>query len=281
MLRSEDAVGLLATHGIAQDEVFVYAEKAPYTTAGFGDLGVLRYNETEDKVQCHECGKWFMFLGKHVCVNRLTARGYKRKYGLRLSTALASPKYVARLREKFQRAELLKQRFTAEGRRLGQRNGPLRMNSATVYASRVARPELQNKRMRCQAQIMADYYSLRVRLGRIPTQEEFLRFTGVEKSVIKIRFSGKTWSEFVRFAEDIPHASGEQSHYSRSALEELLRDFWVKFGRLPMTSHYKSRYLPPKEVFVHHFGSMGDAMDAAGLGLIYRKQRPQMVSVSG
>ena len=37
-----------------------------------------------DRIECHVCGAWFKGLGAHLRVHDLTAREYKRLFGLRL-----------------------------------------------------------------------------------------------------------------------------------------------------------------------------------------------------
>jgi hypothetical protein len=52
----------------------------------FGDLG--RLNDDGDRVECHACGGWYRLLATHLPVHDLTAREYKRIFGLPLSQGL-------------------------------------------------------------------------------------------------------------------------------------------------------------------------------------------------
>ncbi len=88
------------THGIADGEVFEYPEKGPYTAAGLGDFGLLRYDESSDKLQCHICGEWYISLGLHVRRTHAGAVGdYKRRFGLKASTALVGLRHSAQKRQ--------------------------------------------------------------------------------------------------------------------------------------------------------------------------------------
>jgi hypothetical protein len=49
----------------------------------YGELGVLAYDGTEDKVQCHICGEWFRALATHVLrTHGWTADEYRQEFGL-------------------------------------------------------------------------------------------------------------------------------------------------------------------------------------------------------
>ena len=64
----------------------------PAASKGFGFQGVLMQDDNREFVQCHACGEWFKKLNcahlKKCC--KLTVRGYKIKYGLRLKQGLIS-----------------------------------------------------------------------------------------------------------------------------------------------------------------------------------------------
>jgi ROS/MUCR transcriptional regulator protein len=91
------------THGIASGEVFLYAEKMPYVASGYGDHGILRFNQSVGKLQCHECGDWFPSVAHHIKVHGLSPGEYKLKHGLTLRTALENPQIVALKSERAKR----------------------------------------------------------------------------------------------------------------------------------------------------------------------------------
>ena len=244
------------THVVLSNDVFEYAEKAPYSNAGFGDFGALRYDAISGRVQCHECGEWYQHLGAHIAQTHLTlgCREYRRKYGLKATTSLASPS----LRLKFQSAA----KSVGSARNLtpfkrGVPHPPSKSQGATG--------EWQNAKSLCQAQIMSRFYSLRDRLGRVPTAQE-LEASGVVLHTLRRRFAGKTYREFVAFCGEIPHKSGgSKLKYSAQLLVELLRDLYVKTGRIPTRTACRRGLLPSNWVFVKRFGSWTLALEAAGL----------------
>lgn len=67
-----------------------------------GDLpprGILAVDDDGERVQCHECGRWFGGLQTHVRVHGLDAALYKERYGLARGLSLWSPRYQERQRQ--------------------------------------------------------------------------------------------------------------------------------------------------------------------------------------
>jgi predicted transcriptional regulator len=57
-----------------------------------GEIGVLAYDELENRVQCHVCGGWRKAINNsHLAFHGLTAREYKEEFGLNLTTPLQVP----------------------------------------------------------------------------------------------------------------------------------------------------------------------------------------------
>ena len=55
----------------------------------YGQLGLLTYDQLEDKVQCHLCGSWFRCLGVHVFrTHGLAADEYRENFGLNRGQSL-------------------------------------------------------------------------------------------------------------------------------------------------------------------------------------------------
>lgn len=63
--------------------------------------GALRYDG--ERVQCHICGEWFIFLGSHIVKkHEWTADDYREEYGLNVTQPLCTPelsdKFMRRMR---------------------------------------------------------------------------------------------------------------------------------------------------------------------------------------
>ncbi|MDX2466089.1 MAG: Helicase associated domain protein [Acidimicrobiia bacterium] len=60
----------------------------------YGQLGVLAEDPDGEAVQCHICGDWFSLMGTHANHSHgIRAADYRRAFGLRKSTPLASTSY--------------------------------------------------------------------------------------------------------------------------------------------------------------------------------------------
>lgn len=64
--------------------------------AGLPPLGVIAYSDDGERVQCHECGKWYRSLGKHVVLGHGYALpDYLERYELARTASLDSPSVQA------------------------------------------------------------------------------------------------------------------------------------------------------------------------------------------
>ena len=75
-------------------------EKPTWDGPYFGRFGVLAEDPDGDTVQCHVCGDWYALVGAHANkTHGLRAAEYRRAFGLRMSTPLASTSYRANRRQ--------------------------------------------------------------------------------------------------------------------------------------------------------------------------------------
>lgn len=82
------------------------------TAVIYGQLGVLAYDEIEDKVQCHICGKWFTSVAVHVIQkHRWTADEYREEFGLNRGQALCSSSLSEKHRRHFTEQGLVGKRL--------------------------------------------------------------------------------------------------------------------------------------------------------------------------
>jgi hypothetical protein len=66
----------------------------------YGQLGVLAEDPDGETVQCHICGDWYALMGAHANHSHgVRAAEYRRAFGLRKSTALASTSYRNKSRQ--------------------------------------------------------------------------------------------------------------------------------------------------------------------------------------
>lgn len=269
---------------VIRGQVFLYREKAPFVTSGESVFGALELNIEEDKIRCHECGEWLKRIsGKHLSnKHQLTAREYKHRHGLRLSTALVNEKMRVILSTVMSRlndarggspAPLKDPEFRKNIRPMvGELAG--RRNHQEAFA------EQANEKNRCHAQILHRIQRLAGALGHTPTDAE-LRVNGLSPNTILKKFNLTAVSALMSLA-GLPAAfdgRGRRVKYSRGVLVEMLRDFLVEHGRIPFATDFKRGLLPSAECFKREFVTMQAAFIEAGLALHYRgRGRPRKVA---
>ena len=255
---------------LIRGKCFLYKQKAPFVPSGKSVFGALEYDENTGMVRCHECGKWFTHLGHHVSdsqgvhSHRMKALDYKRKHGLRRAAALCGPKESAKYNNVanlhfLEAAKKVRARAIgacAKAKRYRQLNG-----------ERLYNAESRNERNTCQAQILSRIKAISESLGRTPTHRD-LRQHGLHASSVVFALNVPDMKSVFSLLGLLPNRRGGKETYTDSLLIELLRDFYVKFGRLPKRTDYIMKLLPSDGTIRHHFGSMAAAYEAAGLGKV-------------
>lgn len=62
------------------------------TRISYARPGVLEYDQVEDKVMCHICGKWLVYLAPHLrWKHNLTPDEYREEFGLNIGQPLCTP----------------------------------------------------------------------------------------------------------------------------------------------------------------------------------------------
>ena len=102
-----------------------------------------------------------------------------------------------------------------------------------------------------------------------------MREDGIHHTSACLALNVENVRSLASLADLVPNGqNGRPRVYSDLVLIEMLRDFYVRHGRLSLqgTDHRRG-LLPSHNVFRRAFGSMGNAYKAAGLGLKYAARR--------
>lgn len=276
---------------IINGQVFFYRQKAPFVYSGHSILGALEYDSSEDKVKCHECGKWFHHVGSHLFpAHRMSAREYKSKHGLRFRSALIAEG----VREKL----LLGVGAQSIERLLASVNHPLRNESVRRRTSermlsnnpakngRTA--EFLNESNQCHAQLLFRLNGLAHKLGRTPSLKD-LRDAGISPSSLTNTFNVERVNQVMSLVGLIPNDGFPRTQkkiYTPEVLIELLRDFYSHHGRLPSGTDVRRGLVPYSVMRSRSVGRFENLCESAGLRKVYQdhrssqKRRAQRASVA-
>lgn len=141
---------------------------------GYGYLGVLMYDDVNDKVQCHICGKWFVNVGGHTSKkHKIPADDYKIRFGLTLRTALCSIGLSNKRRETTQdciEKGLIRQDIMTQGAKYNrQKNRRYRQSGVKTH-------QYYNRAGLCELQIKTRYEIVKKIVGDEPTQNQILQY---------------------------------------------------------------------------------------------------------
>lgn len=71
----------------------------PQPAGDLPQIGLMRFSDAGDKVQCHVCGQWLGALNMHIRRHGLDARSYKEAFGLPRTISMWPPVTQAKQRE--------------------------------------------------------------------------------------------------------------------------------------------------------------------------------------
>ena len=238
-------------------EVALYSQKG-YVQSGQSAQGVLVLDTRVDKVQCHECGEWFASLPDHIWrVHQMKIRAYKIKHGLPQKSALCNERIRGQLVD--HGYDQLSKRG-AEIRAAASRGVAARLSARATRGGTGPSYACRNRRERCHAQLLTRLKKLAATLGRNPSHEELKRADLHPSSLVYLfHLPLREIFSLAGLTIDVKPV------YTRELLAEMLRDFYVKRGRLPSGSDYRRGAVPSRNVFRKFFGSLNNAFFAAGL----------------
>lgn len=242
-----------ADYVIIRGQVFRWEEKAPFVLSGKSVEGAIEYDRTNEKIKCHECGRWFASLAGHIRIHD-GVKAYKLKHGIRVTSALHAPKI--RKKSHIQNMDVVRAAKKCNRKWNGQRG----MN----YSSGAER---RNEKGHCPIQIPTAIQEKAVELGHTPSMLEFL--SGFVQAAEK-RFG--SWRKACEFAGLVPNEIYRET-FSRQLLIDKLVDFFVLNKRVPKQREFgRGGSLPSAKPYYRVFGSLANAYQAAGLLLVANEQ---------
>lgn len=238
----------------------LYQDKAPYIRAGKSILGAIEYDEAEDKLRCHVCGEWQAHLANHLKTHKMTARQYKRKYGLRRRTALVNEATRILIT-----ANAKKRNFAAVRRDPAFARKQVKAVRQNKFGARErATAELLNLRGRCKAQLLKKLQNVALAVGHTPSKAELKEYGLSWQSLVHNFGSLAKAAELAKLAPN-KRSPGQRELYTVPQLIALLQNFRHMNGRFPTASDMRRHIggLPSQSAFIRRFGTLRNAMRRA------------------
>src|SRR3990167_9134904 len=240
----------------------LYKAREPFmeVSAGYGYLGVVIYDDQEDKVQCHVCGKFFQHLGKHVnFAHRISGPDYKRKFGLTQSTPLCSVRY-SRMKRKTMVKNIHLKKCANNGPQMGSKWFRRKHHYDNGHKSMM----FLNRHGLCALQIQARYAVVKKIVGRSPITGEIMKYDFGLWAGLMERF--KTINKARAWLGEDQMGSNDLRMIPNIELIAHLRKFKRDNGRRPQAKDFMGgNGLPNNARYWKRFGSWNQALSAAGL----------------
>lgn len=234
-----------------------YKEPLTRVNDGYGFYGTIAYDKSEKYTQCHVCGFFFENLGMHVNKKHgKSSEQYKQEFGLPVTLSLKAPKSHSYQWETWQslsaevRQKKLKQLAEARSRPM-----PASISKKSLY--------VKNLEGRCPEQLLDKIITLKQKLGHTPSSTEFVKAYG-SGFLGSIRLTFGTWNEALKLLNLAPKKHGGEREYDKENLLDMLRNFYERKGREPMSSD-QAGLLPSRQTYTRHFGSWTNAKKEAGV----------------
>ncbi len=236
-------------------------------TSGFGFLGVVMYDDSNDLLQCHICGKWFSMLLRHVGkTHKIEAQDYRDRFSLPISGGLVSKKFSETMSRNALRPDRLaalgkvRPSWDSSDRCVARRKSRIKIRSK-IGLNRLAR---KNKFGLCPKQMLARYEVVKLTVGGEPSSDDIRAHDFKLWAAIKKHHGWNNWKRENGLAIREQGASRE---FGDLEIIAKMRKWAKVHGRRPNTLDMR-RYrgeLPGYCQVVTEFGSVLNAYAAAGL----------------
>ena len=229
---------------------------------GFGYLGALVYDKDELFTQCHICGYFYKFLGSHVRQNHtMSSSEYKDMFMLNRKTSLLATNTRTSFIKSSHFANWTIEERAAHNKflKLGEKKRVAKLVSSNRAGNNRKFKTLEQKNIegKCPDQLLDKLEKLSESLGRTPKRREFIKEYGHGFNMA-LRTTFGSYGEAIKILNLSPNKPGSE-RYTKDMLIEILKDFYNRYERVPMTCDIRTFKLPSLDTFRKHFGTFTEA----------------------
>ena len=244
----------------------LYKAHEPFmeVSVGHGYQGVLMYDDQEDKIQCHLCGKYYALLGKHTFMaHGLLSSDYRQQFGLSSKMPLCANRISRRARETIERHPEMKVKGAASLKKH-------RLTLSHSEWSKIAKRgksvmSRQNTLGLCDLQMRARWEVVEKIVGREPSCKDLYKYDRVLYTRI---ISTGTVNEYRKKIGRGTHVAGPLRTADTTVIAAI-RKWSRNRPRLSSTEWIRTKQRPGIDAVLKVFGSWQGAMSASGL--LYRR----------
>lgn len=243
----------------------LYKVREPFMDApsGHGYLGVIMYDDTEDKIQCHLCGRWMSHIGTHVRqAHHEKIEDYREQFGLPLRGGLTSKSISHKQSKSASRPENLA-RLDANRRPWinAERTVSFKKRLKARLKQAHSRVAHKNRTGLCPAQQIARYQVVRKIVGREPTSQDLIKHDHALHGFFYNHGTLNGWKK--------KHGIKIRAQHSRWKFGnlELIANMrrWAHDHKRPPSAVDFDHGSPSKAAYLRAFGSWQTALMQAGL----------------
>ena len=242
----------------------LYKAQSPFMDVprGTGYLGVLMYDDAEDKIQCHICGKWFEHLGKHVnMAHDESAMDYKIQFGLTQKTPLCSIKY-SEARRLTMTENIKAKKCANDGGAALKKMIAARRKGQFLHGGKTL--QRKNAHGLCDLQMRGRYEVVKKIVGKQPYEAHLRQYDLKLWAALLRRFG--TLNKARAWLGEKQISNNHSREISSADLIGHLRAFYFEHKRKPQVKDFPGGGLiPGNSTYWKRFGSWTQALSAAGL----------------
>ena len=241
----------------------LYKAEEPFmeVPVGHGFQGVMMYDDKDDKVQCHLCGKWYSFLAPHLSsTHKLTSIDYKLEFGLPMNIGLCSQEFSRK--KSVYALRMIEDLKPGFGDHAGKKL-PAGFHKRRNYVrkQRKVYPAYQNKFGLCALQMKSRYEVVAEIVKRSPTKADIEQYDPKLERAMYRNYGGING---FKKAHGIPQRFKQTGH-SEIAIAAFIRKLSHDLHRKPKSIDVKAGADISRQTIYNKFGSWEAALQYSGL----------------
>lgn len=239
--------------------LFKAVEPFMHDPSGNGYVGVIMYDDKEDKMQCHECGKYYSALFAHIsAAHKEPPDRYRIRHELPMGIGLCS-KGISKQRRIRAYAQIAEK--SVFGRNAGHFSDVSRAKRKFKRANKMKFVARDNRHGLCTEQMKARYAIVKNLVGRHPSLDELKKYDARLAAAMRRKHGGVMNFRKIHGIPQIMNGA----RTSDLTIAAFLRKQSFSLRRAPRPKDVRAGSEVSRDTIYSHFGSWRAALIFAGL----------------